>query len=187
MYTVKLAVAVVVAGAAVVLAGCGGSSPSRTATSTGGSPKSMVGAAYRFSRCMREHGLPNFPDPKVTTSEGHQSVALAVTPSDTGSPQFKTAQKACSGILPAPPSRSDLAAQARQRAQNILSFVRCLRAHGITRFPDPNPQGQLTLQMVQAAGVDLHAPGVRSAGLACVSASHGAVTPADIAQATGTG
>lgn len=187
MYTVKMAVAVGVAGVALVVSGCGGSSPPNTGTSTGSSPQSMAGAAYRFSRCMREHGLPNFPDPKVTTGDGHQSMGLAVTPSLTGSPQFKTAQKACSGILPAPSSRSDLAAQARQRAQNILSFVRCLRAHGITRFPDPNAQGQLTLQMVQAAGVDLHAPGLRSAGLACLPASHGAVTAADIAQATGAG
>ena len=38
-----------------------------------------------------------------------------------------------------------------------------------------------------ASGVDLHAPSVISAANECVPASHGAVTAADIAQATGSG
>ena len=102
------------------------------------------------------------------------------------SPQFNTAQTACRSILPAP-SKADLAAQAKQQQihkEDVLAFAHCLRNRGITGFPDPNTQGQLSPQMVQAAGVDLTAPRVRTAALACVSASNGGITRADVLQAT---
>ena len=58
-----------------------------------------------------------------------------------------------------------------------------MRNHGVNNFPDPTAQGQLTLGMVSTAGVDLHAPSVRSAALACVPASHGALTTAVVERA----
>ncbi len=127
---------------------------------------------------MRAHGVPNFPDPVVKSSPGSQSVGIRITPAISSNPHFKSAQQACQSILPSP-SNSDLAAQAQQQhqqAQDILSFVRCLRSHGETRFPDPNAQGHLSLQTVQQDGVDLHAPEFVSAATACIPASHGAVT-----------
>jgi len=53
----------------------------------------------KFSQCMRRHGFPNFPDP-TTTGGG---VGLHLTPSsgvDPRSPQFQSAQAACSSNLP---------------------------------------------------------------------------------------
>jgi hypothetical protein len=58
-----------------------------------------------------------------------------------------------------------------------------LRSHGISDFPDPNVQGQLTLQMIRAAGVDLHAPSLLSAAKACVGVTHGAITIAAVVRA----
>ncbi|MGO9959622.1 MAG: hypothetical protein ACLP50_27200 [Solirubrobacteraceae bacterium] len=49
----------------------------------------------QFARCMRSHGVPNFPDPKVvsTSPGGNQQVYLpGVNPQ---SPAFQTAAKAC--------------------------------------------------------------------------------------------
>lgn len=46
----------------------------------------------RYARCIRAHGIPNFPDP---TSHG-----LRISPSggiDLNSPQFLAAQKSCRG------------------------------------------------------------------------------------------
>ena len=102
------------------------------------------------------------------------------------SPEFNAAQTACKGILPQP-SKSDLAQQAHDQLvhkQDLLAFAHCLRDHGVSGFPDPNAQGGLTLQMVQAAGVDLTAPQVRTAALACVPASNGGITRAQVIQAT---
>lgn len=193
MQLIKRMAPVALVGVTLLVAGCGGSSPTNTSTSaaaSGGGPKANgIEDAYKFSACMRNHGVTNFPDPVVHQTANSTSVGIRVTPSETSSPAFKTAQKACQGIMPMP-SKSDLAAQAaeqRQHAQDILSFAHCLRSHGLTGFPDPNAQGNLTPQMLQAAGIDLHAPNVISVAIECVPASHGAVTAADIRQDTGSG
>jgi hypothetical protein len=64
-----------------------------------------------------------------------------------------------------------------------LAFARCLRRHGLARFPDPNSQGQITRQMISAAGIDLHQPAVLSAAKACVGVTHGVITQADVDRA----
>ena len=138
---------------------------------------------------MRDHGVSDFPDPKVTSSPGHQAVMIRITPAISGSPQFKSAQHTCQSILPAPnnASAAQLAAQQHAREEALLAFARCLRAHGLSGFPDPNSQGQLTPQMVHAAGIDLHAPDVLPAAKACVGVTHGIITGADVERAINSG
>jgi hypothetical protein len=171
--TVCIAVA-----ATLGLAACGGSGPSSTNASSQ-SPDDGAGAAYRFAACMRSHGLSNFPDPVVNSSAGKLAVGIRVTPALTSSPQFQTAQKACQGILP-PPQKNDgrTPAQQHAREQHILAFARCLRGHGVTNFPDPNPQGELTLPMVAAASVDIHSPAFKTAAETCLPAAGGLLTQA---------
>ena len=177
--------------AALLVAACGGATTTTSTTnatggSGGGPPKNFLPDAYKYSACMRNHGVSDFPDPVVSHSGNGTQVSIHVSQADGTSPQFKTAQQACRGILPAP-SNADLAAQAQQRrihGQELLAFARCLRGRGINGFPDPNAQGDLSLQMIQAAGIDLTAPQVRTAALACVSASNGTITRADVIQAT---
>jgi hypothetical protein len=133
---------------------------------------------------MRDHGVANFPDPQVTHTNGGTQIAIRVV--GPSSPNFSTAQTACRGILPAP-SKSDLAAQAKQQLaekQGHLAFAHCMRDHGISGFPDPTAQGRLTLPMVQAAGIDLTAPQVRTAALDCVPDSDGTISRANVIQAT---
>src|ERR1700733_3125181 len=177
--------AVLVLGVALVTAACGSSSTSTSTTDTTKSFGSAVTQAFKFAACMRNHGVTNFPDPQVTNNGTQQSIAIrAVGPNN---PQFKTAAKACQGILPMP-SKADIAAQAaaqQTRARDLLSFARCMRGRGVNGFPDPGLQGQLTLQMITGAGIDLHAPQVAVAARECVPASNAAITPAVIAQATG--
>jgi hypothetical protein len=173
------------AGVALLAAGCGGSGPTTTGSSSSKPPPgNFVADAYKYAACMRNHGVANFPDPKVSHTGGGTQIAIrAVGPN---SPQFNSASQACRGILP-PPSAADQAQQAadeRRHAQDLVSFARCLRSHGITRFPDPNGQGQLSLQEVHADGIDLQAPSFRAAALACVPASNGGVTRAAVLQAT---
>jgi hypothetical protein len=178
---------------ALLVAGCGGASTTTStsgggggAASAGGPPKNFLPDAYKYSACMRNHGVSDFPDPVVSHSGNGTQVSIHVSQADGNSPQFKTAQQACQGILPGP-SNADRAAQAQQQrihGQDLLAFARCLRNHGINGFPDPNAQGDLSLQMIQAAGIDLTAPQVRTAGLACAAASDGAISRADVIQAT---
>ena len=56
-------------------------------------------SALKFSECMRHHGVPNFPDPKFSSSGGGVRVSLKAG-LDLSSPQFEAAQKACQSNLP---------------------------------------------------------------------------------------
>jgi hypothetical protein len=178
---------VVVVSAALLVAGCGSGSPG-TGTGTGTSAQSLknpVAAAYKFSACMRQHGVASFPDPRVTSSPGQQRIAIGLPAGARNSPQFAAAQKACNWIMPGP-SSSDLAAQAQQQRvqkQGLLSFARCVRRHGINNFPDPDAQGRLTQQILSAAGIDVRAPSVLAAARACIPASDGQVNAAAITAA----
>jgi len=163
------------------LAGCGSSSPARPTTEL---PQNMITDAFKYSSCMRNHGVTNFPDPLVITSPGQQAIRQALPISVARSPQFKAAQKACRGIMPMPNANpAQMAQQQHAREQNLLAFARCLRSRGVPDFPDPTSQGELTLEMVNAAGVDIHAPAVLTAAKACIGVTHGAITGADVERA----
>ncbi len=167
---------VVTAAAAVLTAACG-SSPARIPARTAHGPAAQ---AFAYSRCMRSHGVAAFPDPRVTTTPGGGSVGIAmVAPASVGnSPGFKTAQKACQAILPAPGSgHQDSGGPSKQV---LLAFARCLRGHGVSGFPDPNAQGQLPAQTIAAAGVDVRTPQFAAAGRACVGVTHGQITVAEV-------
>jgi hypothetical protein len=58
-----------------------------------------------------------------------------------------------------------------------------MRSHGVTRFPDPTAQGDLSVAMVQAQGIDVHSPAFLRVVQACLPASHGALTPAGVREA----
>jgi hypothetical protein len=170
----------------VFVVGCGSSSHN-PGSSAALQSHAFAADAYKYAACMRKHGVPNFPDPKVSSGpNGGVQVAIVVgAPNGVNpkSPAVAAAGKDCQGILPGPQSSSQNAAQEHQHALDVLSFAQCLRAHGLTDFPDPNAQGRLTVQMITAAGIDLHAPQTLTAAKACIGASHGAITPADVEQA----
>jgi hypothetical protein len=157
----------------VLTAGCGGGSSTTGATTT---PNRLVA----YSECMRSHGVPTFPDPNSRGEVPKNRVVAAIV----GNPHAPAAQKACRHLIPegglGPP---ETATSTRTRLADALSFAKCVRAHGFPSFPDPTNQGQLTPQMVTAAGIDLHQPTVLRVGLACVPASHGLLTPGAIERA----
>ena len=125
---------------ASLLAACGGSSHKPSSKSTPYGPRN---SPYAMSKCMRDNGLSNFPDPSqgsggvgfpggVVLSSTDQLTVDGVTFSG---PALKKAQTACKEFLPGgggpPPG---LTAQQRRQA---LAFATCMRAHGVSNFPDP--------------------------------------------------
>jgi hypothetical protein len=164
---------------ALLAAACG-STPG-PATSSGSASNNPATAAYRYAACIRAHGVPSFPDPHVTTTPGGGgSVAQAVPASAGLSPKFKSAQSACKGILPAAVNGPGRHGPSKQV---FLAFAQCLRSHGISNFPDPNAQGQLTLQAISAAGVDVKGPAFFDAAKACVGVTHGQIPLAAVERA----
>lgn len=171
---------------ALLVAACGGAkkppSPSVSGHSGGASQSSGVQAAYHYADCMRTHGVSAFGDPKVSSHGNSASIVFHVDPAITGSPAFRSAQRACAHILPGP-TAAPTAAQQHAREQAFLAFSKCMREHGFPRFPDPNSQGQLTPTMLSAAGINLQQPAIKPAAYACVSVTHGLVTKVNINQA----
>jgi hypothetical protein len=169
---------VVVAVFIPVLAGCGSQGPPASASQSRASASND--APFRYARCIRSHGVPSFPDPQVTSSPGSTSVRQMVPASVANTPKFKSAQKACGGLLPGPGARGGREGPA---AAVLLAFARCLRGHGLSGFPDPGRDGRITEQMISAAGVNLRGPAFLSAARACIGVTHGAITAADVLQA----
>jgi hypothetical protein len=60
--------------------------------------------ALKFARCMRAHGVADFPDPQTSSGglkiEGSSSAGAAVSDLNPDSPVFQKAQKACGSLLP---------------------------------------------------------------------------------------
>jgi hypothetical protein len=132
--------AVLLVGAVALLTACSSGSPSPTASSTPGSSIKGFTQALAFSKCMRTHGVTNFPDPTV---HGNQ-VAFSYSGSGGGNrTAMQSAQKACEHLLPnggAPSSQ-----QQGQSVQIALKISKCMRTHGYPKFPDPSANGQLDL------------------------------------------
>jgi hypothetical protein len=184
-----LIVASVVAVAAFSLfaAGCGGAGSPRVAsvasTTTGATmtTQNRHAVVVAFSRCMRSNGVPNFPDPSAVDPQALKAIAQHLAASN---PRFESATRACNHLLPnGGSSAQETAHQQAVRLADELSFARCMRDHGVSRFPDPNAQTGLSVEMVQAQGIDVHSPTFLRVVQACLPASHGALTPAKVREA----
>jgi hypothetical protein len=54
----------------------------------------------RYAACMRAHGLPDFPDPSISSTGG---ASLGLTPGILDSPEFQPAEQACHSADPGLP------------------------------------------------------------------------------------
>lgn len=155
----------ILAAATMALAACGGAG---SAASTTGS--SNYDKALAYAKCMRAHGMPNFPDPDSngnfdgTTHNGmdggngaNNSVSAAVK---------NAAWSSCRSLVP---SGGKLGGQQQQSVvKHFLAFAKCMRSHGIPDFPDPgSSNGRIGIQ----APRDLHtqSPVYQAAQRACRS------------------
>jgi hypothetical protein len=165
-----------------LLAGCGGGSSTTAATTTTATTQN---GALAYARCMRSHGVPSFPDPTSSGRSNKEAIVSALQ--EVGNSQAQAAQTACMHVNGGSPDTGQSAAQSQAHTAAMLAFARCMRRRGFANFPDPTGQGQLSPQMVTAAGIDLHQPAVLKAGLACTSVTHGLLTRAAVERAVNGG
>jgi hypothetical protein len=125
------------AGLALLTVACGGNSAS---TGSGGSSQSAGATpsassnAVAFAQCMRSHGIPNYPDPSAVSGPVDSS-QLGV--SDT---VYESARTTCRQLYPQPHANAGLTTAQEQHLEGqLLTFAKCMRAHGLPAFPDPNP------------------------------------------------
>jgi hypothetical protein len=166
--------------AATLLAACGsGSTPSKSASGAGTvslngvrmSSAAANRALLRFASCMHSHGVNGLPSPVSSPAAFKQSFS-------TTTPVYTQAMGQCQRLIAGQQNGSNGGTHSRKQIDGMLAFARCIRSHGLSRFPDPTSTGDLTHTMLAQAGIDLHQPAVAQAADACVSVTHGVVTRA---------
>ncbi len=55
----------------------------------------------KYARCMRAHGVPNFPDPTATDGRVEFVISVSRDGFDPHSPQILAKARACQHVLPA--------------------------------------------------------------------------------------
>lgn len=115
--------------------------------------------ALKYSTCMRENGVANFPDPNAQGQIwlGNAGGATAIDPS---SAVFKKAQDACKSLAP---TGAGSGGQGQDRTQS-LKYSKCMRENGVSKFPDPKPDGGI---MTDNNVVDPNSPAYKAAEKAC--------------------
>jgi hypothetical protein len=90
-------------------------------------------AARQYAQCMRDNGVPDFPDPDPDgqfrgTSHDQQN-----------DPKFRAASDACSSLAPGGEHENtgDPAFVNQMR-----KYAQCMRDNGVPDFPDPDANGQ---------------------------------------------
>jgi hypothetical protein len=159
-----------VAGLSLVVSACGSSPGSHVAqlgsTTTKSSSNLSAASAQKngavaFSRCMRSHGVPAYPDP------GSGGLLPKKTPQQVGvSPsEFQAAQGACIHLVPN--GGQPTQAQVQQYRSTMLSYARCIRSHGVSNMPDPDSRGHLNIG--PGTDVAVNSPQFQSAYQVCKS------------------
>ncbi len=128
--------AAIIATAVLALLAAACSSPSSDGSA--GSPQAENSAstpsAVSYSRCMRSHGVPDFPDPG--SSGRFDKAALAQLAASNS--RYQTASQTCGHLLPGG-SSGRTPAQLRQWWSGMANFARCMHSHGVPNWPDPTP------------------------------------------------
>jgi hypothetical protein len=129
--------AAVLVSIAALVAACGGEGSQDAASSSANGTSAQSSArqtATLFVSCIRAHGVPSFPSWAVSTVDGQFEMHIpGIFKREL---QSTGALRACQRDLPGG------APQAKHfNIREELNFSICMRAHGITDFPDPLPGG----------------------------------------------
>jgi hypothetical protein len=131
---------------ALVLSGCGGSSPRATASGTSTSTATRITAAVRptrttqsshksglaFAKCMRANGVSEFPDPS-----GRGGLTFSTSGIGSSTPAFHAAQAKCARLLPDGGLPGGSAHPSANTIAKLVKIATCMRKHSISQFPDP--------------------------------------------------
>jgi hypothetical protein len=118
----------------VPISACGSSAPAGSGTgSSGNKTAANAHKAVKFAECMRNNGVSEFPDPGASGSFTIDEIVNGSS-LDPNTPAFEHALSACRNLEPAGFTGSKWSAQ---QMQDALEFAKCIRANGVTDFPDP--------------------------------------------------
>lgn len=158
---------------AIGLGACGSSSSTTSTDSAAASSGASSGSSSTFYRarvnlakCYRSQGI-NMPDP--SPSGGHTAGGGAAERVLSQYPQAKVqaARQACRQyIAKANPQLNASPAGQAQFGQEFLKFAKCMRANGVSNFPDRMQDVEADMQ---SGALSMNSPAFQSALQACQS------------------
>jgi hypothetical protein len=153
-------VAMVTAGVVLSLTACNSSE----ADDSGASASGPEQAALDFARCMRENGVPTFPDP-IAQPDGSFGLQR---PAGVSTEAIDDALASCESEAQALGIASGAGDTDTGAQDQLLKLSRCMRANGIPEFPDPEPGTDLVNGLHGLfAEFDLESPRVAQALESC--------------------
>jgi len=155
------------AAAALAIAGCAASTPAPTVPSLHHSSAvslSQADALHLAGQCMRQHGLPGFPDPTVNSAGvvSWKKRQLSTEPRTVVTRAFAACRVAL-GRVGIPGTNNH--APTPQELRQLLAFADCLRAHDLPGVNDPSPATNFKVNL--PPGVSQNSPVARRAYQAC--------------------
>lgn len=144
--------------------GAAAAATTQPASSNSGSEQSSPGnssAALQFSQCMRAHGVSGFPDP--SSSGGYDFNVGAV---NANSPTFQAAQRTCQKSADVGTPTGQVLTQ---DVDHLLRYARCMRSHGVIKFPDPVVRSGLPPGFDFPPNMDVTSPAFLAADNVCHS------------------
>lgn len=158
------------AGLVLLLAGCGSARTPGVATAGGATRGASASASAsadpvarerQFAACMRQHGV-DMPDP----APGDKNITLPGGDHTKNSAAVQACQHLLGGKQGGRPDANQLA--------KLRTYARCMRSHGVTDFPDPDPaNGSFTLPKHATGDLDPHSPTFQQAQRSCTSTVKG--------------
>jgi hypothetical protein len=123
---------------AAVVAGCGsGGHAASHATPSG--TRGTQAILRELTQCIRQHGVPNFPDPTIDQRTGKVQV-----PPGTRKPPQST-MNACRSIASRLPAEGSNRPPTAAEMAKLRELSTCMRQHGLPDWPDPNANGAFAL------------------------------------------
>jgi hypothetical protein len=135
---------------ALAAAGCGIGSPAAGARPTA----NPVTVYHEVAQCIRDHGMPDFPDPTVDAQGQPHLPDSAPTPPD-------AIIQACRPILNQLPASLRPHTDANDPAM-MRRFAQCMRGHGIDDWPDPDAEGNFHFPPSLLGNLKPGSPGPRT-------------------------
>ena len=179
------AAAAVIATASLALPAAAFSSGSRSPTAARGSSTAGASALSRstntqealaFARCMRSHGVRNWPDPNssgVFPKRTPQQLGVSIS-------QYQAATHACGHLLPngaLPSGAQPTQAELRTMERDALKFARCMRSHGVPNWPDYTLRGGIPIFDLHVSSIAPNSPQIVDKQLGCKSLLHLSYSP----------
>lgn len=127
-----------------------------------GDEEDLEEQALAFSECMRENGVPDFPDPVIEDGRIQMRIGGPDGGDELDPEAVEAAQEACQDL--APRGGGNFSEEDRQEMQDaFLAFAQCMRENGYD-MPDPDFEGDGGLFRMEGEPDD---PAFQKAQAAC--------------------